>query len=136
MEVFKTLIVDDNAAIRWILTDILSLQFPTMIIREAAEGKEALQKVEDLQPNLIFMDIGLPHQNGLELTREIKVKYPNIKIVIFSSNSSPEYKEVAYRNGASYYLVKGTNIIGEITSLVESILLGFGYDKCGFKMDW
>ncbi len=136
MEVFKTLIVDGNAAIRWILTEILSVQFPTMIIREAAEGKEALQKVEDLQPNLIFMDIGLPDQNGLELTREIKVRYPNITIVIFSSYTSADYKEVAYRNGASYYLVKGTNISGEITSLVESILLGFGYNKYGFKIDW
>ncbi len=72
-----------------------------MIIREAAEGKEALQKVEDLQPNLIFMDIGLLDQNGLELTREIKVRYPNITIVIFSSYTSAEYKEAAYRNGAS-----------------------------------
>ena len=133
MGFFKTLIVDDNAAIRWILTEILSVQFPT--IREAAEGKEALQKVEDLQPNLIFMDIGLPHQNGLELTRGIKVKYPNITIVIFSSYYSADYKEVAYRNGASYYLVKGSKTTSEITSLVESILLGFGYSKYGFKID-
>jgi len=135
LKFFKTLIVDDNAAVRWIFKEILSLHFPPMIIREAADGKEALQKVEDFQPNLIFMDIGLPDRSGLELTREVKTKYPNITIVIFSSYYSADCKETAYRNGASYYLVKRSNMNDEITSLVESIVLSCSYDRCGFKID-
>jgi len=135
MGFFKTLIVDDSPSLRWILKEILSLHFPMMMIWEAGDGKEALEVVENLNPDLIFMDIGLPGQDGLELTREIKGKYPNITIVIFSSHYSADYKEAAYRNGASYYLVKGTQMSDDITRLVESILLSLGFDKGGFKMD-
>ena len=69
---FKTMLVEDNAIFRESLRDSLRLQFPSMEIAEAGNGQEALGKIDSLSPNLIFMDIRLPGQNGLELTEKIK----------------------------------------------------------------
>ena len=68
MDFFKTLIVDDSPIFRKIFTMTLSILFPTIVIEEAADGKEALQKVEALSPNLIFMDIQMPGENGITRT--------------------------------------------------------------------
>ena len=74
----KTLIVDDNASFREIIKEKLRTLFPSMVIYEAAEGNEALQKVDALKPELVFMDIRLPGESGIQLTQKIKTRYPNI----------------------------------------------------------
>ncbi len=135
MDFFKTLIVDDSMAIRKILILILSIQFPAMIIGEAADGREALQKVEELQPNLIFMDIGLPDENGLYLTKRIKAKYPDTIIVIFSDSVSAACQETARGNDADYYMVKGKCSGSMILDLVELYLISRGYDRYGHKLN-
>ena len=68
----KVLIVEDNASFRIILNDKLKTLFPSIIIQEAAEGDEALQKMDAFRPDLIFMDIRLPGENGLQLTQKNK----------------------------------------------------------------
>ena len=78
---FKALIVDDSTTFRKLLKETLHDQFPSIEIYEAADGEEALQKVESLRPNLIFMDFGLPGENGLELTKQVKGRYPNIIVI-------------------------------------------------------
>jgi DNA-binding NarL/FixJ family response regulator len=127
MGIFKTLIVEDNASFRNTLLDILSAQFPSIAIEEAADGKEALQKVDSFQPHLIFMDIRLPGENGLLLTQKIKTKYPEVVIIILTSYDLPEYREAAYRYGANYFIVKGSSTNQEILALVESILKESGF---------
>ena len=76
----KTLIVENNASFRGMLKENLLTRFPSMVIQEAEEGKAALQKVEALQPDLIFMDLQLPGENGLQLTKKIKTSYPGTKV--------------------------------------------------------
>jgi DNA-binding NarL/FixJ family response regulator len=127
MGIFKTLIVEDNAAFRITLLDILSAQFPSIAIEEAADGKEALQKVDSFQPHLIFMDIRLPGENGLHLTQKIKTKYPEVVIIVLTSYDLPEYREAAYRYGANYFMIKGSSTNQEILALVESILKESGF---------
>ncbi len=136
MEFFKTLIVDDSAGIRWILIELLRIQFPAMIIGEAADGREALQKVEEVQPNLVFMDIQLPYENGLELTPKIKAKYPATAVFIFSSSDSAAHREAAFHNGADQFIVKGKSSSSMILSLVELALVARGYDRYGKKVAW
>ncbi len=65
----KVLIVEDSALFRQILKDTLHDRFPSIEIHEATDGEEAFQKIETLRPALIFMDIRLPGENGLELTK-------------------------------------------------------------------
>jgi len=68
---------------------------------------EALSKVEYRRPDLIFMDINFPGENGLDVTKEIKRIYDDIVIVILSTNNLPEYRQQAFRNGADYFISKG-----------------------------
>ena len=68
---FKTLIVEDNVTFRQSLKAILDAEFPSMDIEEAADGTEALEKVDSFGPDLVFMDIQLPSMGGMEATRRI-----------------------------------------------------------------
>ena len=118
---FRTLIVEDNLSFRRILKDILLRRFPEMPIEEATEGTEAIQKVTTFPPNLIFMDIRLPGENGLELTRRIKRDYPGITVIVLTSYDLPEYREAAQKYGADYFLTKGSSTEDEIVTLVSTI---------------
>jgi DNA-binding NarL/FixJ family response regulator len=93
-----------------------------MEIFEATNGEEALKKIDRLLPDLVFMDIKLPGENGLELTIKIKTQYPNIIVIILSAYDLPEYREAAYQHKANYFLSKGSSSKEEILSLVQSIL--------------
>jgi len=119
---FRTLIVEDSFIFRKLLKDTLQSQFPSMEIVEALDGNEALQKIETRAPDLIFIDIKLPGESGLELTKKIKALYPNINIIILTSYDLPEYRDAAYRNKANYFLSKGSSTKADILALVDSIM--------------
>ena len=103
---FNTLLVEDNVTYRQTLADVLLWHFPLIDVDEANDGWEALRKVEYRRPNLIFMDIHLPGENGLNVTKEIKRIYTGIVIVILSTNSESEYRQQAFRHGADYFISK------------------------------
>ena len=118
---FKVMLVEDDHGFRRTLAGLLTSRFPSIVIGEAGDGGEAMEKVEDFLPNLIFMDIYLPGQSGLELTRRIKTLYPNIHIVMLTSYDFPEYREVARASGAYRFLSKGSSTADEIQELVEGL---------------
>jgi YesN/AraC family two-component response regulator len=118
----KTLIVEDSTQFKQILKDILLARFPSMEVIEARDGEEALEKIDSSCPDIIFMDIKLPGKNGLELTKKIKADCPEMVIVILTSYDLPEYREVASRYGANYFLSKGTATKEQILTLLESII--------------
>jgi len=118
----KTLIVEDSAFFRQLLKETLRSRFPSMDIAEAEDGNDALQKVESLRPHLIFMDIKLPGENGLELTKKIKARYSDISIIILTSYDLPEYREAAREYRADHFLSKGGSTKEDILTLVQSIL--------------
>jgi DNA-binding NarL/FixJ family response regulator len=120
------MIVEDSTSFRQLVKNILEDEFPSMHIIEASDGIEAFQNIDSRPPNLIFMDIRLPGENGLELTRKIKTDYPDIIIIILTSHDLPEYREAATRCKANYFLSKGSITTDEIPKLVKSILL----EKC------
>jgi two-component system response regulator YesN len=93
-----------------------------MIIEEAVNGREALEKVEDFVPDLVFMDISLPEGNGLKLTRKIKTSHPGIVVVIFTNYDIPEYRDAALRFGATCFIAKSSWTSCQIIALVESVL--------------
>ena len=114
------LIVEDDANIRETLSTLL--QQKGYATETAKNGKEALQKIDDILPNIIFMDIKLPGENGLELTKKIKDLYRMVIIIILTAYDLPEYQKAAIRNGADYFILKGSSTANEILALVESIL--------------
>ena len=128
---FKTMLVEDSTSFRQVVKNNLQDQFPSMDVIEAADGIEAFQNIDSHPPNLIFMDIRLPGENGLELTRKIKADYPDIIIIILTSHDSPEYREAATRCKANYFLSKGSIGSDEISTLVRVILLEKGFNADG-----
>lgn len=118
----KTLIVEDNASFREILKDKLQTLFPSMIVYEAADGIEALQKVDALRPELVFMDIRLPGEGGIQLTQKIKAKYPNTKVIILTSYDSLEYRGAAIQSGGDCYIPKDSLSFIQIERLVKALI--------------
>jgi DNA-binding NarL/FixJ family response regulator len=125
---FRILIVEDHHEFRESLKEVLSDRLSHAVIDEAAGGSEVLPKIEAETPHLVFMDINLPGENGLELTRQIKQAYPHVVIVILTSYDLPEYREAAYRYGANYFLAKGSTNGQKLVGLVESILTELGFE--------
>jgi DNA-binding NarL/FixJ family response regulator len=118
----SVLIVEDNTRFREKLRDSLASRFPTVIFREAGNGKQAFQEIDSSKPVFICMDIGLGDNNGLELTKEIKNLYPEISIMILTNYDYSEYRDAAFQNGADFFLVKGSATIGEIAESLEKVL--------------
>jgi DNA-binding NarL/FixJ family response regulator len=117
------LLVEDNVAFRESLKETLHSRFPAMGVMEAGDGEQALQKIEALPPDLVFMDIKLPGENGLSLTKKIKAAYPNVVVVILTSYDLPEYREAAFQYHANYFIAKAS-VSTKIVEVVESILSG------------
>jgi len=121
--VCKILIVDDNASFRRFLKAFLSDQFAHLGIVEAENGAAAMRIIDGVRPDLIFMDLKLPGENGLVLTRKIKTIY-SPAIVILTSYDAVEYREAASACGADYFLAKDAASGAEVFSLTQSFLSG------------
>lgn len=103
----KILIVDDHAVVRSGLSMLLSAKPQFKVVGEAAEGGEAIQKAEELKPDVILMDLSMPHgKDGLSATSEIKKKLPDIAILILTMHDDEEYLFRAIHNGGSGYILK------------------------------
>ncbi|MEC5423796.1 response regulator transcription factor [Virgibacillus sp. C22-A2] len=102
----SVMLVDDHAVLRDGLKNILELEDDINVVGEAISGKEALTKVEVLSPDIVLMDINMPHGNGIEVTKLLKQKHPSIKVCILTMHSHDEYLMSAIREGAEGYLLK------------------------------
>jgi len=118
---FEALIVEDDPLFRQILKEILASRFPSISIKEAAHGVEALRKLDIDCSDLVFMDIKLPGMNGLELTKRIKESHPGVFVIILTNHDTPQYREVAFQYGADYFISKTSSIGEEIEVAVRSI---------------
>ncbi len=118
---FKVLLVEDDDGFRRSLAGLLASKFPSIAIAEAANGAEAMEKVKSFLPHLIFMDIKLPDQTGLEITNKITALHPEIRVIMLTSYDFPEYREAARKSGACGFLSKGSSTAEEIRDLVEEL---------------
>lgn len=122
VEVHRVLLVEDSTIFRTLLKEALQSRFPTMEIFEASDGKEAMRQIAVHPPHLIFMDVKLPGESGLDLTARIKAKYPHLTVIVLTSYDSPEYREAAVKVKADHFLAKGSSSREGILALVESVL--------------
>src|SRR5512147_2763960 len=120
MDPLNVLIVEDNITFRHALAEILQVQFPGMVIAQAGNGMEGMEKINVFNPDLVFMDVRLPGENGLEVARKIKMERPDIVVIILTSYDLPEYRDVALKYGANHFIVKGSATFEEISSLIKS----------------
>lgn len=119
---FTTLIVDDNAALRESVAELLRTHFPAMAVVQAGNSDEALDQVFRLAPDLILMDIKLPGPNGLQVTQQI-LSQPSQQavVVILSGNDLPEYRDAARRHGAEFFLSKSLSSGQDLLQVVQSV---------------
>jgi CheY-like chemotaxis protein len=102
------------------------------IVGEAADGFEAVQKAEQLKPDLILLDIGLPKLNGIEAARQLRKLVPESKILFLSGLHDPDIVREALRTGASGYIVK-SDVGSELTKAIEAVLRGEQFVSTGVK---
>jgi DNA-binding NarL/FixJ family response regulator len=117
----RVLLVDDFDAFRsFIRTTLQGLQGTQLqIIAEVSDGLEAVQKAEELQPDLILLDIGLPTLNGIEAARRIRKLAPRSKILFLSQESSADVIEEALKYGVGYVIKThaGSDLLATIEAM-------------------
>jgi NarL family two-component system response regulator LiaR len=106
MDPIQVLIVDDHTMVRMGLKLCLRNYPEITVVGEAANGKEALQKIEVNQPHVILMDLIMPEMNGVEAIREINLRWPAVKVIALTSFTEDEHITAAIDAGASGYLLK------------------------------
>jgi len=119
----RVLVVDDFESWRRFILTTLQSQPKLQVIGEALDGLEAVQKAEQLQPDLIVLDIGLTSLNGIEVARRIRKLSPESKILFVSQQSSAEVVQEALSTGAHGYVVK-TDARSELLNAVNAVLRG------------
>ena len=102
----RILVVDDSSPWRARVRSILQKVPEWEIIFEATDGLEAVQKAAELRPDIVLLDIGLPHLNGIEAARGIRQESPESQVIFVTTNSSPDVKRAALETGAVAYLAK------------------------------
>ncbi len=102
----KVLVVDDHAILRDGIRSLLESQQDILVVGEAADGAEAIEQTGKLFPDIVLMDISMPNMNGLEATRLIKEKFPQVKVLILTQHDNREYISPALQAGASGYVLK------------------------------
>jgi CheY-like chemotaxis protein len=122
IQMFKILIVDPNDPFRQSLKKVLMNCFPFVEIQEASNGTEGLDKVNIFNPNLIFLEIHLQAQNGLDLARRIKIDHPDIIIVLLTSYNLPEYQTAAKESGIEHLVARDEWTGVDMVNLVRLIL--------------
>lgn len=120
-KVFDTLIVEDNATFRRSLSEMLTERFDDMRVSEASDSGEAQEIISSNTPDLILMDVRLPGESGLELTRRIKRDHPEITVIMLTNYDLEEYRDAARNYGADFFMPKGTSSWEEIIELVETV---------------
>ena len=119
----RVLLVEDYLPFRRFVHSMLAGKPELQVVGEAADGLEAVHKAEELRPDLIVLDIGLPSLNGLEAARRIRKLVPESKILFVTQESTAEIVQEAFRLGASGYVVK-TDAGKELLTAVEAIRQG------------
>jgi DNA-binding NarL/FixJ family response regulator len=104
----KVLVVDDQQDFRRVVVDFLNRLPNINIVGEAVDGDEAIEKAETLSPDVILMDVAMPKKNGIEATRIIKQRWPDIKVLIETTYDSPLYRIQALEAKADGFILKSS----------------------------
>lgn len=105
----NVLIVDDHALIREGLRQLFTLEEHIHVVGEAANGFEAIEKIHQLSPDVVLLDIHLPVVDGIAVTRQITHQFPNVAVIILTVHRQNQQIVDAMRNGARGYLLKNSS---------------------------
>lgn len=126
MSKIRVLLVDDHAIMRDGISALINLQDDIEIVGEASEGKEAIEKVRELVPDVVIMDISMPEMDGLEATRRIKKKNPSVKVLVLTQHDNREYILSTIKSGSDGYLPKRA-LGSELVAAIHAIHQGHSF---------
>lgn len=124
--VIRILLVDDHAMFRAGIRSYLQLAEDFRIIGEADNGQDALQKIKELSPDIVVMDIAMPGMDGLSTTRLIKETYPDSKVLLLTQHENREYILPALKMGAAGYILKRA-AADELITAIKQVHSGKSY---------
>lgn len=119
----KLLICDDQYVVREGLRAIFETDTNLQVVGTTADGAEALELIPQLQPDLILMDLKMPVMNGVQATRLIRQKYPDVKVLVLTTYDADEWVFDAIRSGAAGYLLKDTQR-ETLISAIKDVMAG------------
>jgi len=122
VDAIDVMIVDDHPVFRQGLKNVLSAQEGLRVVGEAADGETAIERAEAIRPDVVIMDINLPELNGLQATRELKERFPDMQVIMLTAYDDEEQIYHAIRAGASAYHAKDVRperLIGVISDVNE-----------------
>lgn len=119
----RVLLADDHAVVRKGFRDFLEEDPELCVVAEASDGDEAWARISESQPDVAVLDIRMPHQSGVELTRRIKAQYPNVRILVLTAYDDESYVLAILRAGADGYILK-TAESGELLAAVKQVYMG------------
>ena len=122
-EEIKVLIADDHTIFRSGLHLLLSSEADMQVVGEATDGASAIEMTDQLKPDVVLMDIGMPGLNGFQATRQIKEYNPEVNILVLTMHRSEEYFFQMLEAGASGYILKGAET-SELIHAVRSVARG------------
>ena len=105
----RVVVADDHVIVRRGIVSLLSLNKEIEVVGEASNGKIAIELAMKKEPDVVLMDISMPEINGLEATRQIKKKFPDMKILVLSAYDNVEYVLEILQSGANGYILKNTS---------------------------
>ena len=123
MQKIKVLIVDDHTLVRDGIRALLAMVADTNVVGEAANGKEALEKVKRLAPDVVLMDLAMPIMSGLEATRRIRKRFPETKVLALTQYEDKEYIIPTIEAGARGFISK-TSAFSELASAIQAVYHG------------
>jgi DNA-binding NarL/FixJ family response regulator len=123
MQKIKVLIADDHAIMRDGIRALLDINDDIEVIGEASEGKEAVEKVQELMPDVVVMDIAMPGLNGMEATRLIAKSAPKVKVLVLTQHDNKEYILSAIKAGATGFVPKRA-LGSELVSAIRAVYQG------------
>ncbi|HEX9614674.1 MAG TPA: response regulator transcription factor [Bacteroidota bacterium] len=106
MATLRVLLADDHAEFRRVVCEFLKKLPNVNVVGEAGNGREAVEQVARLAPDIVLMDISMPEQNGIEATRIIKQRWPATRVLIATTHDSPIYRLQAKEAKADLYVMK------------------------------
>jgi two-component system response regulator YesN len=117
----RVFIVEDNRLFREAFKAILQERFPSIVIEEAGNGEEALQRIDGAPPDLMFVDMRLGGMTGLELAQKVKKDFSRTRIAMITGYDFPEYRRTASQYGVDRYFLKDSLDWMEIEEFIQSI---------------
>ena len=121
MSYYRILLVDDEEEVRkGILRKMDWEKLGFQVAGDAENGEEALEKIEQLKPDVVMTDIRMPYMDGLTLTSRIRQKYPSMKVLIFSGYDDFEYAQQAIKLNVTEYILKPVNV-EELTEILNRV---------------